>query len=276
MAFKELQDYLKMKMEFSDDDLFCSQRTFQRDIKKIESLFGIYIQYNSSTKKYEIVDDAQEEHNERLMEAYDVYNALNISDGLSQHVIVEKRKSLGTENLHGLLHAIRNNFSISFVYEKFSDGDLRKRTVNPAAIKESQNRWYLLAEDQADQIVKSFGLDRISELEISNRKFEPIAYDAEKEYRHSFGVINGVAIEPQKIVLSFTPKEGKYINSLPLHHSQKEVLKDDKEWRFEYFLRPTHDFTMEVLRYGADVKVLEPKSFKNTVLKQLQAATKRY
>ena len=125
MAFKELQDYLKMKMEFSDDDLFCSQRTFQRDIKKIETLFGIFIEYNPATKKYEIVDDAHEEHNERLMEAYDVYNALNISDGLSQHVIVEKRKSLGTENLHGLVHAIRNNFSISFMYEKFSDGDVK-------------------------------------------------------------------------------------------------------------------------------------------------------
>lgn len=276
LGFKELQDYLQLQMEISGEDLYCSQRTFQRDIQKIDALFGIEIKYNPSTKKYEITYDGQEEHNERLMEAYDVYNALNVSDGLSQHVIVEKRKSLGTENLHGLLHAIRNNFSISFMYEKFSDGDLRQRTVNPVAIKESQNRWYLLAEDQGDKVVKSFGLDRISELEISNRKFESVAYDAEKEYRHSFGVINGVDVDPQKIVLSFTPKEGKYIQSLPLHQSQKEVLKNEKEWRYEYFLRPTHDFIMEVLRYGADVKVLEPNSFKMTVLQHLQEAIQRY
>lgn len=276
MGFKELQDYLKMKMDFSEDDLFCSQRTFQRDIKKIEKLFGIYITYNSATRKYEISDDMQEEHNERLMEAFDVYNALHISDGLAQHVIVEKRRSLGTENLHGLLHAIKNHFSVSFNYEKFSNGDLQKREVNPVAIKESQNRWYLLAQDQKDQIVKSFGLDRIKELEISNRKFEAITYDAEQEYRHSFGVISGVNIKPKKIVLSFTPKEGKYIETLPLHHSQKEVLKNKNEWRFEYFLRPTHDFIMEVLKYGSEVKVLEPKSFKNAILKQLQAAVTRY
>ena len=113
-------------------------------------------------------------------------------------------------------------------------------------------------------------------MEISNRRFEPIAYDAEKEYRDSFGVINGVEIEPEKIVLSFTPKEGKYINSLPLHRSQKEVLKNEEEWRYEYFLRPTHDFIMEVLKYGPDVKVLEPKSFRSTVLKQLKEALKQY
>ncbi|GAB2765787.1 helix-turn-helix transcriptional regulator [Salinimicrobium soli] len=276
MSFTDLQDYLQLQTEITGEDLFCSHRTFQRDIQRIDTLFNIEIEYNSTTKKYEITYDGHEEHNERLMEAYDVYNALNVSDHLSQHVIVEKRKPLGTENLHGLLHAIRNYFSVSFMYEKFSDGDLRQRTVKPVAIKEAQNRWYLLAEDSTDTVVKSFGLDRISELEISTQKFSPVEYDAEKEYRHSFGVINGVDTPPEKIVLSFTPKEGKYINSLPLHKSQTEVLKNNKEWRFAYFLRPTHDFIMEVLSYGVDVKVVEPESFKNTVLKHLREAIEQY
>ncbi len=276
MGFEELQDYLQFQSEISGDDLYCSQRTFQRDIKKIDTMYGIEIEYNSSTGKYEITYDANEEHNERLMEAYEIYNALNISHNFSRHVIVEKRKPLGAENLHGLLHAIKNSYSISFLYEKYSDGDLRRRVVNPVALKESQHRWYLLAEDQKDGIVKSFGLDRLSGLEISNKKFEPVAYDAEKEYRHSFGIINGVESRPEKIILSFTPREGKYIQSLPLHHSQKEILKTDKEWQFEYYLLPTHDFIMEVLSYGAEVKVLEPKSFRDKVLKQLQAALDRY
>ena len=276
MGFKELQDYLQLQSEITGDDLHCSQRTFQRDMEKISHLYGIEIGYNAATKRYEITYDSNEEHNERLMEAYEVYNALNISNNFARHVIVEKRKPLGTENLHGLLHAIKNNYSISFLFEKFSDGDLRKREANPVAMKESQNRWYLLAEDQQDGVVKSFGLDRISDLEISNRRFEPVAYDAEKEYKHSFGIINGIETAPERIILSFTPREGKYIKSLPLHHSQKEILKNEKEWRFEYFLMPTHDFIMEVLSYGADVKVLEPEGFKDAVLKQLQAAVLRY
>ena len=148
--------------------------------------------------------------------------------------------------------------------------------MNPLAVKEAQNRWYLLAQDPGDMIVKSFGLDRISDLKLTRQKFEPVNFDPEKEYRHSFGIIKGAGGEPEKIVLSFTPTEGKYINSLSLHHSQKEILKNDQEWRFEFFLLPTHDFTMEVLSYGADVKVLEPKSFRDSVLKQLQKAIKRY
>ena len=276
MGFKELEDYLQLQAEITGEDLVCSHRTFQRDVKKIGTLYDIEIEFNKSKRKYEIVYDGKEEQNERLMEAYEVFNALNISDNLSSHLIVEKRKPLGTENLHGLLHAIKNRYGISFEYEKFSDGELRKRTVHPVALKESQNRWYLLAQDPKGHVVKSFGLDRIRELDISNKKFEPVEYDAEKEYRHCFGVMNGAGEQPEKIVLSFTSKEGKYVHSLPLHHSQKEVLKNEKEWRFEYYIMPTHDFIMEVLSYGADVKVLEPKSFRNKVLKHLQEAISRY
>lgn len=275
-TFEQLQDFLQRESEFSEEDLTCSIRTFQRDIKAIASLYNIEIQCDRSRNIYEIVDDGSEDHNERLLEAFEIYNALNLSNNFAREVIVEKRKPLGTEHLYGLLHAIRNGFSVTFSYEKYSDGDLRQRTVNPLAIKEAQNRWYLLARDPGDKIVKSFGLDRISDLQLTRQKFESVDYDPEKEYRHSFGIINGVGGEPQKIVLSFTPTEGKYINSLPLHHSQKEILKNDQEWRFEYFLLPTHDFIMEVLSYGADVKVLEPQSFRDSVLKQLQKAIKRY
>ena len=275
-SYEELQDYMEMQMDISGSRLTSSLRTFQRDIERILSLYDIDISYNTSTRKYEIIYDGNEEHNERLMEAYEIYNALNISSNFSRDVIVERRKPLGTENLHGLLHAIKNRCNVTFLYEKFTTGEAGHRKVHPVALKESRYRWYLLAEDQADGTVKSFGLDRISDLEISTRKFEAIDYDAEKEYRHSFGIINGVEKEPERILLSFTPKEGRYIRSFPLHHSQKEVLINEEEWRFEYYILPTHDFAMEVLSYGAEVKVLEPKSFRKKIVQQLKAAMERY
>ena len=275
-TFEQLQDFLQRESELSEDDLTCSIRTFQRDIRAISSLYHIEIRCDRSRNTYEIVEDENEDHNERLLEAFEIYNALDLSSNFARQVIVEKRKVLGTENLHGLLHAIRNGFSVKFFYEKYSNGDNRERTVNPVAIKEAQNRWYLLGQDQKDLKVKSFGLDRISDLQITRQTFDPIDYDPEKEYHNSFGIINGVKEKPQKIVLSFTPTEGKYINSLPLHHSQREILKNEDEWRFEYLLLPTHDFIMEVLSYGADVKVVAPKSFRSTIVEHLQQALEQY
>lgn len=276
MSFEEIEDYLQLQSEITGEDLYCSHRTFQRDIKRIEKLFKIKIKHISATGKYEIVYDEQEEHNERLMEAYEVFNALNISDKLSRHIILEKRKPLGTEHLHGLLHAIKTRREISFDYEKYYNGSHSKRRLKPLVVKEARNRWYLIGEDLKDGKIKSFGLDRLSRFEITNRKFEKIDYDPEDDYRYAFGIINGTNEKPRKVVLSFTPTQGQYIKSLPLHHTQNLVLENEKEVRFEYKLYPTHDFKMEVLSYGPQVKVLEPAKLKKEIRESLKKSLEAY
>ncbi|MGA9324581.1 MAG: WYL domain-containing protein, partial [Salegentibacter sp.] len=81
---------------------------------------------------------------------------------------------------------------------------------------------------------------------------------------------------PETIELSFTPREGRYVKSLPLHHSQKLLLEDEKETIFSYELSPTYDFKMEVLSYGDQVKVLKPESLKKIIRKELQKALDLY
>nr|WP_274704445.1 WYL domain-containing protein [Salinimicrobium profundisediminis] len=124
--------------------------------------------------------------------------------------------------------------------------------------------------------VKNFALDRIRNLVISKYKFPPVAYDVHREFRDSFGIINGTDEEAEEVILSFTPREGRYVESLPLHHSQELVLENNREIRFRYFIRPTYDFRMELLSFGDQVKVLEPADLKKTIMKQLQQALEIY
>lgn len=274
-SYEEIQNFLELQESLSEDTLTCSQRTLQRDIKEIEQDYHILIKNDRSRNVYYIAEDGREEHSERLMETFDLYNAMRIGNSFGDHLLFENRKALGTEHMNGLLHAIRYKRQVEFTYEKFDDGSVTGRTVKPIAIKEARNRWYLIGEDGG--VVKNFGLDRMSDLEILQKKFKPIKdYDVHKEFEHHFGIINGTGEEPQKVVLSFTPTEGRYISSLPLHHSQKEILRNKKEHRFEYFLVPTYDFRMELLSYGNTVKVLEPESLKKDIVKQLELALKAY
>jgi predicted DNA-binding transcriptional regulator YafY len=53
----------------------------------------------------------------------------------------------------------------------------------------------------------------------------------------------------------------KLYQILPITFFTKKVLKDtDEELVIELFIHPTNDITMELLKYGANVKVLEPVS----------------
>lgn len=277
-SFNEIQRYLQLQSEIDGENYNVSIRTFQRDLQEIQSLYNIEISYNRSEEVYIITEDANEDRNERLIESFELFNALNVSDNLSRNIIFEKRRPLGTENLHGLLHTIKNKLQISYKYEKYwgDNTGAEQRTVWPLALKESRYRWYLIALDQKDNKIKSFGLDRISDLEIGKIKYDyPEIEKVDNLFKYSFGVTNDPGI-PKKIVLSLSPEQGRYIKSLPLHSSQKEIISNEKEYRISLMLHPTYDFIMEILSLGREVKVIEPESLRKEIVKILEDTMKKY
>ena len=276
-SFEGMHEHLQHQSELDDESYEISIRTFQRDIKEIGSIYNIEISYNRSQNMYEIVYDENEDRSERLMESFEIFNALNLSSSLQNHIIVEKRKPLGTENMNGLLHAIKNNFEVVFTHDKHWQDEHKKiRKVYPLSLKEAQNRWYLVAKDPKDGVVKTFGLDRISELQITTKKFSyPLHYQHDEKFKYSYGIITN-EIKPEKIKIALSQEQANYIKTLPLHYSQNIVSENDEECIIELHLSPTYDFLMELMSIGAEVKVLEPESLKKEMIEKLEAALLRY
>lgn len=276
-TFNEIADYLAFESELQEYNFNVSKRTFQRDLEDIRSIYNIDIQYDFSKKVYFIDFEQQPEVNERILEAFDTFNALNITDRLSNHIHFEKRKPQGTENLYGLLHAIKNQVQIVFSYQKYWEDIITSRNAEPYALKEFKNRWYLLANDLKDNQVKSFALDRLTELEITKKRFtSPKSFDVNDHYKYCFGIISPNNHKLQEVILSFDPFQGKYIKSLPLHESQ-EILKDNSdELLVKLTLYVTHDFLMEILSFGVNVKVIAPSNLIEEVKKSYQNALNLY
>jgi predicted DNA-binding transcriptional regulator YafY len=277
VSFNEIADYLSLESELQSYDFNVSKRTFQRDLEDIRSIYNIDIQYDFSRKVYFIDFEQQPEVNERILEAFDTFNALNITDRLSNHIHFEKRRPQGTENLYGLLHAIKNQVQINFTYQKYWEDELTERIVEPYALKEFKNRWYVLANDLKDNQVKSFALDRLTDLEITKRKFQfPNDFNINEHYKYCFGIISPNGHKPQEVVLSFDPFQGKYIKSLPLHESQQILVDNEDELKVKLTLFVTHDFFMELLSYGENLKVIEPESLIKDIKNSLQETLKQY
>lgn len=282
-SFEELQDYISSQLEYlqmQDDNLEIglSKRTLQRDLKEIRNIFGIDIEYSKSLKGYFISQSETENMNfQRMIEAFDMFSSLNIAQDLKPHVFLESRKPQGTENLYGLLHAIKNNLKIIFLYNSFWMDDISTRTAQPYALKEFKNRWYLLAEDLHDNQVKSFALDRLSNLEITKDVFKrPENYNPEDNYYYCFGIVSPNGQKPADIILSFDPYQGKYIKTLPLHHSQEIITDNEKELRIKLKLCITHDFIMELLSFGNTLKVIKPDALVNEMKSALKQALAQY
>jgi len=282
-SYDDLQRFVEHQMEYlqmNDDRLIMgfSKRTLQRDIKEIRNLFRIEIEYSKKAKGYFIEQrEAENLGFQRMIESFDMFSSLKLAEDLTPYIHLEKRKPLGTENLFGLLHAIKNKLQIRFSYKKFWEDEISHRTANPYAMKEFKDRWYLMACECKDGNVKSFALDRLTDLEITKTLFDsPRNYNIEEVYRYCFGIINPTDEVPQEILLSFDPLQGKYVISLPLHESQEVLIANEDEVRIRLKLCITYDLIMELLSYGDNMKVLKPARLAKEIKIAHENAFKQY
>lgn len=282
-TYDELQAYIENQFDYlqmQDDTLSIgfSKRTFQRDLKEIKNLFGIDIEYSKSQKGYFISQSEMENMNfQRMIEAFEMFNSLNLAQDLTPFIYLEKRRPQGTENLYGLLHAIKNKLQIKFSYQKFWEEEPNARTAEPYGLKEFKDRWYIMAKDLIDSRIKSFALDRLTDLDITKKSFEyPNTFDIEESYRYCFGIISPVEQKPEEIILSFDPYQGKYIKSLPLHHSQQILMDNEDELQIKLTLCITFDFVMELLSFADNMKVIKPKLLIKEIKEAHERALKLY
>ncbi len=275
-SYEDINFFLQNQGDIDGYDYSISQRTFQRDIKDIDHIHKIEIRFDFTNKVYYIANEHDDQLGQRMLEAFDTFNALNTTERISQYIHFENRRPQGTENFNGLLHAIRNNLVIEFTYYKFWNEDISERIIEPYALKEFRNRWYVVGKDLKDNQVKSFGLDRLSDLDITNKRFKPNGFNVSEYYRHCFGIIAPNSESPSEVILSFTPYQGRYIKSLPLHDSQEVLIDNEEELRVRLIVYITEDFVMEILSHGERVKVLEPKSLAKDIKGIYEEVSDRY
>jgi len=276
-SFKEISDYLERKSELDDYDYAISTRTFKRDRDEIFEIWSIDIQWDTKQKVYYIANEGDPFQKEKLFEAFDTLYVLNMSEDLSNVVHLEPTRPKGTDNLYLLIHAIKNKLRIQFDYEKYWDDSISKRLVEPYALKEFENRWYLLGKAENDKYVKTFALDRMSEMEVTKVNFEVIpSFNMKEMFRYSYGIITPNEQQPEEIILSFEYEQGKYIKSLPLHESQEIFVDNEDELQIRIRLNITHDLIMKILSYGDSVKVLQPFSLAEKIMETYEKALKRY
>ena len=280
--YKQLEEYLLNSFEFQDAGITSySIRTLQRDIKEISSLFSLSIHNKKKGDNNYYIESRPvmevDEYNQKLLESFQISNALNLHPDFSKFIFFETRKPTGLDHFYDLFFAIRNRRVTTFEYLNYQNHLISSRKVHPLALKESKNRWYLIAVDTNDKVLKSFGLDRIQYLDVSSGKYrEKYKYNLKDHFRCSFGVMNSSEQIPQKIILKCSNQQAEYIKSFPLHHTQSVLKKTHEEMFFELHLHPTYDFIQEILSYGSEVTVIEPQTLISTIKNILKIAFSQY
>ncbi|TWI77948.1 putative DNA-binding transcriptional regulator YafY [Lacibacter cauensis] len=207
-------------------------------------------------------------------------NSLKQTDYESQAAFVDFEKapySKGSEHLDVLVNAIKSNSTINLIYKRFDAADNKAHLVCPYLLKEYRNRWYLLGHVKKENKIKTFALDRISEVQAVSK--EPFInakdFSAELYFKNTIGVTYH-DIKPVDVVLSFSPMQGNYIKTQHLHQTQEILTDSNKEFRIKINVVPNYELISTILSYGAEVKVVSPPSIKNKIKKMAEDTLKLY
>lgn len=270
LSLDDLLNYLE------NEDMIVSVPTIKRDIRDIKGLFGIDLEYSKKERGYYINSDIENDSVlQTALESFEILTSLNRDGGMPDFVISEKRKAKGTEHFSVLMKAIEKKDKISFTYTKYDSEQQTNPIVSPHFIKESRGRWYLIANEENKTDFKSYALDRMSTVFTTGEKYKKRFPKSliEDKYKNCFAMFT-LDNDPENVVLSFDKRDGNYINSYPIHHSQKTEIKNNRV--FVYLkIKITLDFIMELMSRAWSVEVIEPISLRETLHNYFKEATKR-
>lgn len=280
-----LRAYRKLTLEelnqkWQDDNIAdgnpLHRSSFNRHRDAILDMFGIIIDCEPRTYKYyisnkEVLSDDSIER--WLFSTLTVHGVLADSAAVKERLVLENAPA-GVEFLNTIIRAIRTNHRLLIGYKKFQTEGYEK-VVCPYALKLFRQRWYLLAQNDENQM-RIYALDRITMMELTDDTFEiPVDFSAQTYFSEYFGVLTNDT-PMAHVVLRAHNWMPNYLRTLPLHPSQRELKSTPDYTDFSYDIRPTSDFLGELLRHSNGIEVLEPQDLREKIQQMIVETLKRY
>jgi len=269
-----------------DYDIATTSRTTERDFNALATEFGIELLYNKAENGYRI-DSSDQERIQSFFKFVELVHlgelfkeSLQDFDLLRETVALEdSSKFKNIKLIKPLLLAIKQQKMVHFVHENYSKNTYKDYEISPLQIREYLNRWYVVGVPKGGSHIRTFGLDRMNGLKITEvavintKDFEPQL----DKFINVVGLNYDAVENPEYIHLAVSRNQYKYLASLPLHHSQ-EKLKETTGNRIEirFYLIPNYELKMQILKMGPEIEVLKPTWLRNEIKTMLQESLKQY
>jgi predicted DNA-binding transcriptional regulator YafY len=150
--------------------------------------------------------------------------------------------------------------------------------IHPYYLKQYNNRWFLFGYNpEKDKYDWNIALDRIKNItEIPDKYIPNTNFDWNEYFEDMIGVTKPYHTEPEKIMLRFYGKTGHYIESKPIHGSQKSQWIDKDILEVQLELIVNYELERFILSYADSVKVIQPQSLIDKIKNRLQDGYQQY
>lgn len=164
---------------------------------------------------------------------------------------------------------------IAIRYHGRSNDEETQREISPQRLTHYRDNWYLDAWCHQKNGLRSFAVDRLREAHALEERAKDIAEnELDAHFASSYGIFAGAA--KHTAVLRFTPERARWVAEEQWHPQQQSRTLEDGSYELQLPYSDPRELAMDVLKHGAEVEVIEPKSLRQSVREQLRGALERY
>lgn len=194
-------------------------------------------------------------------------SGLGLSQNSNKIIEFDQNKYLkGLEFITPLYNAILYQKALDIEYKSFKKDEVQSFAFHPYFLKQFNNRWYAFGRRFININIINLALDRISRSVESKIKYIPNDLIDFNEY---FEDIIGVTIEDEKDIERITLKVKNtlypYIQTKPIHGSQKQKQLGPSYTIITLDLIPNYELESLLLSYGEGIEVISPMSLREKI-----------
>lgn len=192
---------------------------------------------------------------------------------------LDKNESLkGLHFLDELYQSIIKKVVLKLEYQSFKAREANTFTFHPFALKEFNNRWFLIGKRNATNPVVNLALDRIIAIDYDfNQTYIEEDFDVEEYYKYVIGVTVNKGLQPRVIQLWVDRTNAPYVLTKPLHNTQR-ILQENEDGSIvlSLYIKENFEFERLLLGFGAGLEVLKPERLRNRIKSIVEQGARLY
>ena len=165
--------------------------------------------------------------------------------------------------------------ALRFGYRARSTDEPTTRTVHPQRLVHYRDNWYLDAFDETRDALRSFALDRISDVKLLDGAVKELSEaDLDAALTTGYGIFSGAARNNATIV--FSPHAARWAAEELWHTAQSGKFLPDGRFELKVPYSNGRELLMDVLRYGPDAEITAPIALREQMRSLLTLTSESY
>ena len=176
-----------------------------------------------------------------------------------------------------LFNAVHYKKVLRVTYQGYKQEKPDTYELHPYFLKQYNNRWFLFGQNRQLKKMSNLAIDRIQAIEEVST---PFIENSEVDFHEYFEDVVGVTVpdgQPaEKIILHVHHDRWPYIESKPIHGSQKVKAKEPDHVVIELEVVINYELVSTLIALGEDVVVVQPPALVSTFKEKVKKLYENY